>query len=419
MSSFSHLRHAWVALLGSASWGIVCAAPATVIPLCPGLQVVTAVSSQEGDYESIKTIEAIAGGKVSLKYDSESNNNDLLGGPGVKKLSIHRVMRSADLDFASNYFQTYLEKSAEEMDDTTAIGTSTAVLSALKTRGESVFAISNAYAGLELSGDRSKTPNYSQYLQSGKIKRVGSLTLPVLVNGILTDLPAVKSEGDFVGDKAEFLFLDDVRNPLTLSFRIGIDAIKPLGPDAIRFCQTLKMANPMPGMYCDKPSGGDRDVLRVIKINFSCAAAPNGTPAPAGAGSGTGAAGGPGSADNGLEQALARGEKVDIYSIYFSFNSAEVRDESEPTLKQIAELMRKHPDWALRISGHTDSIGGDAANMDLSKRRAAAVQNALGMHFAIPANRFTTQGFGSSQPKDSNDSLEGRARNRRVELMRQ
>lgn len=171
------------------------------------------------------------------------------------------------------------------------------------------------------------------------------------------------------------------------------------------------------------PTGGDLDTLRVIKINCRCAG-PAGAPVgnqgqngPMLNGTGPAAAVGSSGAAA-LEQALTQNRKVDIYSVYFSFNSDVIRDESQPTLKDIAEVMRRHPDWKLQVNGHTDAIGGDQFNLDLSRRRASAVKNALVGQYKINGDRFATAGFGKSQPKDTNDTLEGRARNRRVELMR-
>jgi OOP family OmpA-OmpF porin len=80
--------------------------------------------------------------------------------------------------------------------------------------------------------------------------------------------------------------------------------------------------------------------------------------------------------------------------------------------------MRRHSDWNLQVNGHTDGIGGDAFNLDLSKRRSSAVKNALLTQYKINGDRLATSGYGKSQPKDTNDTLDGRARNRRVELMR-
>ena len=80
--------------------------------------------------------------------------------------------------------------------------------------------------------------------------------------------------------------------------------------------------------------------------------------------------------------------------------------------------MRRNPDWTLAVEGHTDNVASDAYNLELSGRRAAAVQAALGTRFGIGGARLTTSGMGESRPQDRNDTLEGRARNRRVELVR-
>ncbi|HLM81844.1 MAG TPA: OmpA family protein [Terriglobales bacterium] len=92
--------------------------------------------------------------------------------------------------------------------------------------------------------------------------------------------------------------------------------------------------------------------------------------------------------------------------------------QGRTVLKEIAQVLQDHPDWKLTVKGHTDNIGGDTFNLDLSKRRAAAVKNALVKDYAIVPDRLLTDGFGRSRPVDSNDTLEGRARNRRVELCR-
>jgi outer membrane protein OmpA-like peptidoglycan-associated protein len=81
--------------------------------------------------------------------------------------------------------------------------------------------------------------------------------------------------------------------------------------------------------------------------------------------------------------------------------------------------LKDNPDWKLTVEGHTDNIGGDPYNLDLSKRRALAVKEALIAQYGIATDRLTNAGFGASRPVESNDTLEGRARNRRVELVRQ
>lgn len=122
---------------------------------------------------------------------------------------------------------------------------------------------------------------------------------------------------------------------------------------------------------------------------------------------------------NEVEKHLATDKHTDVYGIYFNFASDSLRPESEPVLHEIADALQTHPDWTLIINGHTDNVGGDASNLDLSRRRAAAVRKALVDRYKIVDSRLTANGFGASQPKESNDSDRGRALNRRVELVRQ
>ena len=122
---------------------------------------------------------------------------------------------------------------------------------------------------------------------------------------------------------------------------------------------------------------------------------------------------------NQLEQDLEKNGRAKVYDLYFDFASANLRPESDKVLNEIAEVMRAHPDWKLTVEGHTDNVGGNASNLGLSKRRSEAVIDALVHRFLISENRFSTAGFGASRPVDTNDTLEGRARNRRVELARQ
>src|SRR5205814_1583218 len=78
-----------------------------------------------------------------------------------------------------------------------------------------------------------------------------------------------------------------------------------------------------------------------------------------------------------MEHALAEQKPVDVYGIYFDFARDRIRAESEPVLNEIAGVLARNPAWKLSIAGHTDSIGGSAANLDLSQRRSAAVRKAL------------------------------------------
>jgi len=119
-----------------------------------------------------------------------------------------------------------------------------------------------------------------------------------------------------------------------------------------------------------------------------------------------------------IERALSRDGRTAVYGIYFDFASDRIKVESEQRLAEIAGVLQQNPSWSLAVEGHTDNIGGDSYNLDLSRRRAAAVRQALVARYKIDGLRLRTNGYGASRPKDPNDTIEGRARNRRVELVK-
>lgn len=120
-----------------------------------------------------------------------------------------------------------------------------------------------------------------------------------------------------------------------------------------------------------------------------------------------------------IEQELATARRTAVYGIYFAFGSSELLPTSEPVLREIAGTLDRNGDWRVRIEGHTDSIGTGESNQALSERRAAAVRDALVRRFGIDSVRLSVAGFGARVPVDSNSTLMGRARNRRVELIRE
>lgn len=104
--------------------------------------------------------------------------------------------------------------------------------------------------------------------------------------------------------------------------------------------------------------------------------------------------------------------------ILFDTGSDRLRPESTPTLEEIAAMLQEHPDLRLRIEGHTDSAGDDAANQALSERRAASMKAFLVTERQIDPSRLEVQGLGETTPVGSNETPEGRQQNRRVELVR-
>ena len=197
----------------------------------------------------------------------------------------------------------------------------------------------------------------------GILKRVGKTTLKVIVNDRPLDLPVIEAAGTFTEKGREDPFrltvVDDARFPLVLDYAV--------------------------------PGYGFQ--IRYTKISY-----PTGGE---------------------LEKHLATERHVDVYGIYFDFASDHLRAESEPVLNEIAATLAKNADWKLTINGHTDNIGGDASNLELSRRRSESVRRALAERYRIDPARLTTAGFGASQPKEPNTTVEGRAENRRVELIRQ
>jgi hypothetical protein len=204
--------------------------------------------------------------------------------------------------------------------------------------------------------------SYSGRSFPGTLERVESdpVMFPLIVNDQRVELPAIHARGELADAETEIWVLDDPINPVTLRYS-------------------------MPSLNFG---------IEMIRISF-----PVSKPQ--------------------LEQQLAEKGRAEVYGIYFDFASAEIRAESEPILQEIAGVLNRNPLWKLNVEGHTDNIGGDAYNMDLSRRRAEAVKQALVDRYHIAAERLSGTGFGASRPKETNDTMAGRARNRRVELVRQ
>jgi len=120
-----------------------------------------------------------------------------------------------------------------------------------------------------------------------------------------------------------------------------------------------------------------------------------------------------------LSGAIAETGHVALHGIYFDTDSAVLKPESKAALNEIGKLLGQEPGLKLFVVGHTDNTGAFAHNMDLSKRRAAAVAVALAKAYGVAQDRLSAHGVGQLAPVAPNTTEEGRARNRRVELVRQ
>lgn len=118
-----------------------------------------------------------------------------------------------------------------------------------------------------------------------------------------------------------------------------------------------------------------------------------------------------------IEQALARDGRIAIYGIYFDFDKAELKPESEPQVAQLAELLKRNAQLSVLIVGHTDGMGAFDYNQSLSQRRAQSVAAALSGKHGIAAARVMSAGAGMTSPVATNRTEEGRAKNRRVEIV--
>jgi len=118
-----------------------------------------------------------------------------------------------------------------------------------------------------------------------------------------------------------------------------------------------------------------------------------------------------------IEKALERDGRIAIYGIQFDFDKAEIKPDSGPQIEQLAVLLKQHPKLEVLIVGHTDGQGAFDYNLSLSQRRAQAVVDALVSGHGIDRRRLTPAGAGMAAPVATNRTDEGRAKNRRVEIV--
>jgi outer membrane protein OmpA-like peptidoglycan-associated protein len=358
-------------------------------PLKVGMLVVTAVADVRGDYESLKQIQSIDGSGTTLSYHSEGPKpatGTQGASAGTQAVSISRKVLPQDLRSAHEYAEVFGSTDPQSYPGTTAISASQDVLAELKEKGTTQFSfrpdgLKGALGSLmskfsALAGANNKDvggvslDKFSKEQCSLQREGNGLFAFPVLLNAQPMTLPALRADCMTDDGPADFYILDQPDYPLMLSWKLGSGSQ----------LQVIKIAYPPPP------------------------AAPKSESKPA---------------PSAIEQQLKEKKKVDIYGIYFDFASDRLKPESTPVLEEIAGVLKDNPDWKLTVSGHTDNVGGDVYNLDLSKRRAAAVKEALLTQYHVAPDRLSTDGFGASRPVDTNDTLAGRARNRRVELTRE
>ena len=221
--------------------------------------------------------------------------------------------------------------------------------------------------------------NFAHTYYRGTFRRVEGtpVALAILLNGVRVSLPAIHAQGTFTSPnnrslQIQYWWLDSGAWPVALK----------------------------------KSFAYDQKVMteQVTRIDL-----------PPAEGSG-GGSGGSGRGGAGMADELRKSCRVELSGIYFNTGSARLLEESQPALKAIAQVVVHSKEPVLTIEGHTDNVGTAQFNQNLSEKRAAAVRQALVSQFGVPPAKLVVKGFGFSRPVESNDTIEGRARNRRVEL---
>jgi outer membrane protein OmpA-like peptidoglycan-associated protein len=422
------------------------------VSLKEGLVVTTAIVSDVGDYESIKTVVRVsADGEVlyasaNVPHEPSPWYKD---DPPFRRGHVVRAVSAKNLQHSTGYDKDFTP--GDDREGAPSISFSSDLLASLKS-GKETLAVW-ACGDFEL-----------QCARDSRLKRTEPypVPFPVLLQGQRVNLPAVHARckipwnlTDSHGDKDEhgqyvttklppylpcdFWILDNPDNPLVLAWQMqtspvlvawavshGAPRTPPENLQVIKVDYLPQgslsgsagtpgapqgpMSGPIDIGCAKKASTALEYAQRCIKDATSDARPTASQPPPR-----------PGDDAQAkqIEQQLARKEPVQIYGIYFDFGSATIRPESELVLNEIADILKKNPDWVLSVDGHTDNVGGAAFNQTLSEQRAAAVKDALVTRYHIEPNRLLTHGYGLTRPVESNDTPAGRARNRRVELVRQ
>jgi outer membrane protein OmpA-like peptidoglycan-associated protein len=338
------------------------------VPFKPGTVLTTAWGIKYEDAEARNSIDSVDEATVTTTTSYQEYKDD--NGKMQKPHPLTNQNCNSDYQDASGYMTGNSRKMPRLMHDLTRFRLSNKSFQEIKASGRTNLQyvdFDDVPHGIKLTHE------------GGMLTRVEpqDVQYPMIVNDQRVDLPVIHlmAPMTMLGDEpqqatqsvGELFVLDDAADPLVLNFRLK---------------------NPL------YHNGNFR--LEIIKINFPVA-----------------------KQENVLEKQLIQEKRAVTYGIYFDFNKETLKPESEPVLKEIAEAMTHNPDWKLTVEGHTDNLGGGSYNLELSKRRAASVKQALVSQYNIAPDRLLTEGYGASRPAETNETLEGRARNRRVELVRE
>ena len=332
------------------------------IPLTRGLAFVQTLHIPEGDRESLVTVYDTSAASVKYMWRFLEVH---LAGDSVRD-TVRIEVTASDLAAAPRWLEVREPREPPLHPGYTSYSFSTATYRQLATEGTARYQIRSTPRGKTLAttlGAMGIGSGQQVVQYRGMLERVSlAEPFPLLLNGQRVQVPALHARGQFKSG--------DSPTPWDLEFWVLADSAHPL---------LLEV------------KGSDR-VLQTVRVDL-----PDKRP---------------------LEHALMTECRVELPGIYFAFNSAALDPASDGTIESVAQVLAAHPDWNATIEGHTDSIGTASSNQLLSERRAGAVRERLVSRYKVAAGRLRAVGYGASRPREPNATLEGRARNRRVELVR-
>ncbi|HKS56591.1 MAG TPA: OmpA family protein [Steroidobacteraceae bacterium] len=338
--------------------GLAGAATPEHIPLRNGLMLVSALQSPDGDRENVVTVQGTAQDGITYTWHGSQP------GPGGKRTDamFSRFVSAADLAGATRLNTVFRMNDQADYPGYTAFSFSTRVYQELRSTGTVAFTITALGEGL-LPG----LGTNAKYKGTLSLVAPQSEPFPLIVNGVAATVPSLHIHGRFAFREQpleqDFWVLEDSAHALILKTVTGHDVL-----------QLLRVEMP-----------ADAVVPAAVTV---------------------------------VERELDQQCRAELPGVYFAFGTAVLDQASNATLGSVAGILKRHPQWTLSIEGHTDNIGANAANQRLSEQRARAVQMSLSAAYSIAPERLQSAGFGASRPRATNDTMAGRARNRRVELVR-
>jgi outer membrane protein OmpA-like peptidoglycan-associated protein len=378
VTSGGAVRVSGIAVGLAAAWSIagVSAATLPLVPVQQGLIITSALRTESGDRENVvKIVQADAAG---VSYSWQLRERDATG--VATQVNFYRFVRATDLANATRLHTIFRTEDKTQYPGYTAFTFSTAVYDALVAKGATPFTTVSLEKGAGSLQTVFDAMMPATFKLKGTLTRQGTTTFPVLINGRRVQAPALRAHGSFAfqdrREEQDFVLLADRNHPLVLKVVTGPEVLQ-----VIRIDLPVRKDSSQVAGANEAEGGGERMLA-------------------------------------GVEAQLQSDCRAELPGIYFDFAAATLTEESRGTIASLAQIVGRHPEWQLSIEGHTDDIGTDADNLNLSQARAQAVITSLTRQHGVDASRLAAKGFGESQPREPNPTLEGRARNRRVEVVR-